>query len=78
MTNILTVIDYFSKKVWARAMESGTSKETAEAFESIVRETKTIPRVLHHDDGAEFEKDFQELIEKINKDQLDNKKHQIK
>ena len=50
MTNILTVIDYFSKKVWARGMESGTSKETAEAFESILRESKTIPRVLHHDD----------------------------
>merc|ERR1711991_479532 len=59
-------------------MESGTSKETAEAFQSILRETKTIPRILQHDDGAEFEKEFQELIEKINKDQLANKKHQIK
>ena len=78
MTNILTVIDYFSKKVWARGMESGTSKETAEAFESILRESKTIPRVLHHDDGAEFEKDFQDMIDKINKDQLSKKKHQMK
>ena len=78
MTNILTVIDYFSKKVWARGMESGTSKETAQAFASILREAKTIPRVLHHDDGAEFEKDFQEMIDDINKDQLSNKKHQMK
>ena len=78
MTNILTVIDYFSKKVWARAMITGTSEETADAFKSILRESKTIPRILHHDDGAEFEKDFREMIDDINKDQLSNKKHQIK
>ena len=78
MTNILSVIDYFSKKVWARAMKTGTSKETAEAFEDILRQAKTIPRVLHHDDGPEFEKDFQELIDNINKDQIADKKHQVK
>jgi len=62
MTNILTVIDYFSKKVWARAMEKGTSMETAEAFKTILQEVKTIPSVLHHDDGQEFEKGFKRWL----------------
>ena len=39
----------------------------AEAFEDILHRVKIIPRVLHHDDGPEFEKDFQELIDNVNR-----------
>ena len=78
MTNILTVIDYFSKKVWARAMKDGTALSTAKAFIEILDESKTRPRILHRDDGKEFAGEFKELIDNINKKQLQENSHQIK
>ena len=61
---ILTVINCFSKYVWAIPLKSKTEKEVAKAFESILSKI-TPPRNLHTDKGKEFyNRECKELFEK--------------
>jgi hypothetical protein len=43
---ILTVVDYFSRKVWLRALKSQTAINVRNALINIHVETKTYPRIV--------------------------------
>ena len=49
---ILTVIDVFSKYVWAIALKNKSGHEVSKAFQQIFKER--IPKKLHTDKGTEF------------------------
>ena len=51
---ILTVVDYFSRHVWARKMKTQTTINVTKALKSIVEETKTYPKIIQADNGNEF------------------------
>ena len=59
---IFTVIDYFSRKLWARAMRSQTATETRDALASICQEAGMFPYQLQHDRGGEFLKTFEPWV----------------
>ena len=64
-TRILTCVDFFSKKVWARPLESGTAAETKKELSNIMYEAKSKPRILMTDNGSEFiEAEFKKFLEK--------------
>ena len=66
---ILTVVDFFSKKVWARALSQNNAEQVLEGFYSICNETNpsTYPHILITDNGKEFtNKDFNQFC-KVNK-----------
>jgi transposase InsO family protein len=52
---ILTVCDYFSRKVWLRALKSQTATNVRNALMNIVAETKTYPRIVQADNRSEFQ-----------------------
>jgi len=51
---ILVVIDIFSRYAWTIKLKTKTGKETAEAFESIIKNAKAKPWALWVDQGKEF------------------------
>jgi transposase InsO family protein len=50
---ILTVCDFFSRKVWLRALKSQTAVNVRNAMVNVVAETKTYPRIIQADNGSE-------------------------
>ena len=65
-THILTVVDFFSKKVWARAMASGEAFVVQYAFQTIIQEAQSIPRILQTDNGVEFTSDvFRRYLQQL-------------
>ena len=52
---ILTVVDYFSRYVWLRALKAQTAINVRSALENIVSETKTYPKIIQADNGSEFQ-----------------------
>ena len=53
-THILTIVDFFSKKLWAVPLVSASSENVKNAFDDILRKTQTIPRIIQTDNGNEF------------------------
>ena len=51
---ILTVVDYFSRFVWARKMKTQTAINVTNSLKSIVQETNTYPKMIQEDNGSEF------------------------
>jgi hypothetical protein len=51
---ILTVIDIFSKRAWAKPLKSKTAQHVKPAFESIFN-TGHVPLLVQTDEGLEFE-----------------------
>ena len=51
---ILTVVDYFSRFIWAMKMKSQTAINVANALKSIVEETNTYPKMIQADNSSEF------------------------
>lgn len=51
---ILTVIDVFSKMLYARALKKKTPSEVINAFQSIFREADSKPTCIQTDKGGEF------------------------
>jgi hypothetical protein len=51
---ILTVVDYFSRKVWLRALKNQTAVNVRNALRSVVLESKTYPKIIQADNGSEF------------------------
>ena len=51
---ILTVVDYFSRFVWARKMKTQTAINVTNALKNIVQETNTYPKMIQEDNGSEF------------------------
>ena len=53
---LLTVIDVFSHKAWARPIKHKIGQEVKQAFESLFQETQgQLPNKLQTDQGKEFE-----------------------
>jgi len=46
---ILTIVDFFSKHVWARALRRMTAELVLQAFQSVCNETSTYPHTLTTD-----------------------------
>jgi len=64
---ILTVIDIHSRYAWAFPLKSKTAKETAEAFETIIQQTKALPYALWVDQGKEFlNKEVKKIMKNVN------------
>lgn len=57
---ILTVIDFFSKKVFAKPLLNAQSESIKNALEEICEENNTFPLILQTDNGSEFKKDVRE------------------
>ena len=55
---ILTVIDYFSKFVWAEALKNRTSETIKNAMIKITNESNTMPKTFQADNGSEFKGEF--------------------
>ena len=56
---ILTVVDHYSKKVWAEAITHPlNSIKTRNAFQAIINRSNTTPHILHSDNGPEFKDQF--------------------
>ena len=51
---ILTVVDYFSRYVWARKMKMQTAINVTKALKHIVQQTNTFPKMIQADNGSEF------------------------
>nr|XP_061782412.1 uncharacterized protein LOC133574295 isoform X3 [Nerophis lumbriciformis] len=63
---LITVIDVFSKKAYARVLKRKTADAVVKAFQSVLEESQ-IPRKLQTDAGKEFfNKSFQALMKKHN------------
>jgi IS30 family transposase len=63
---ILTVCDYFSRKVWLRALKSQTAINFKNALINIIAETKTYPRIVQADNGSEFRAETLEWFKEHN------------
>lgn len=51
---ILTAIDYFSRKVWARPLKNKEAETIRDGLESIFNEMTIKPHILQSDNGGEF------------------------
>jgi len=51
---ILTAIDYFSRKVWARPLKNKESETVLNALKSIFTEMTIKPHIIQSDNGSEF------------------------
>ena len=51
---ILTVIDCFTKKAWAKALKTKSAREVANALEQVINEADRAPLKLQTDKGSEF------------------------
>jgi hypothetical protein len=61
--SILVVVDYFSKKVWAKPLKNNTSIVTRDALNEIIEETNTTPHILQLDNGRDFLGEFKRYCE---------------
>jgi hypothetical protein len=52
---ILTIVDYFSRKVWLRPLKTQTAVNVRNSLQNLVEETKTYPRIIQADNGTEFQ-----------------------
>ena len=52
---ILSCEDYFSKKIWLRALIQKTSREVSNDMKSIFEETGITPKIIMKDNGKEFQ-----------------------
>ena len=59
---ILTVVDYFSRKVWLRPLQNQTAIIVRNALRSVVEEAKTYPKIIQADNGSEFKGETSEWM----------------
>ena len=52
--HILTAIDYFSRKVWARPLQNKKKETVLEGLQSIFDEMTIKPHIIQSDNGSEF------------------------
>ena len=65
---ILTIVDYYSKKVWAIPLRHGyTSGDNFKALMSVCEKEQTYPHIIQVDNGSQFQKDFKSSIDAHNK-----------
>ena len=69
----LTIVDFFSKKVWAIPNKDLKASSNFEAFMSICRQENTYPQIIQVDNGPAFYGDFKDLMNKHNEENPNNK-----
>ena len=69
----LTIVDFFSKKVWAIPNKDLEASSNFEAFMSICRKENTYPQIIRVDNGSSFYGDFKDLMNKHNEENPNNK-----
>ena len=66
-TSFLTIVDYYSKKVWGVPLPEGyDANANYVAFHSICARENTYPHIIQCDNGGNFKGNFQLLIEQNN------------
>jgi hypothetical protein len=63
---ILTVVDFFSRKCWLRALKSQTAINVRNAIINIVAETKTYPRIIQNNNGSEIKAETADWMKQNN------------
>jgi hypothetical protein len=63
---IFGMIDVHSKMLYAAPMRTKTSAEAARILEEIIRSNDLHIRVIQHDSGSEFLREFQTLLRSFN------------
>jgi hypothetical protein len=63
---ILTVVDYFSRKVWLRPLNTQTAVNVRNALVNLIQETKTYPRIIQADNGSEFQRETSDWMKEHN------------
>ncbi len=58
---ILVVVDYFSKKVWAKKLRNETAIVVRNAFAEICNDANTTPHILQIDNGSAFLAEFRQF-----------------
>jgi transposase InsO family protein len=65
---ILTIVDYYSKKVWAVPLRHGyTALNNFKALMSVCEKEQTYPHIIQVDNGATFKGLFKSSIDLHNK-----------
>jgi transposase InsO family protein len=59
---IFVAIDIFSRYVWAFSLTSKTTASTTRALVKLLAECREKPRLISHDQGAEFQGSFEALL----------------
>lgn len=62
---ILTVIDVFSKKAWAKPIKTKLAANVLVAFKKILKEGR-VPKRIHADKGREFKGEFSKYLKENN------------
>ena len=65
---ILTVIDYFTKYVWAEPLKDTQSLSVKNAMIKITDESNTMPKTFQADNGSEFKGEFSDWTHSNNID----------
>lgn len=63
-SNILVVIDVFTRFAWVRPMKTKTVAECTSAMESILNSVSEKPKRVNTDNGGEFAREFTEMLTK--------------
>ena len=69
----LTIVDYFSKKVWAIPNKDLEAKSNFKALMSVCLKENTFPQIIQVDNGTAFYGDFKDLINTHNEEHPNNK-----
>jgi hypothetical protein len=72
---IFGMIDVHSKMLYAAPLKTKTSAETARILEEIIRSNDLHIRVIQHDSGSEFLREFQTLLRSQNIKQVTSQPH---
>jgi hypothetical protein len=72
---IFGMIDVHSKMLYAAPLKTKTSAETARILEEIIQSNDLHIRVIQHDSGSEFLREFQTLLRSLNIKQVTSQPH---
>ena len=64
----LTIVDFFSKKVWAIPNKDLKSKNNFEALMSVCKKENTYPQIIQVDNGSSFYGEFKDLMNQHNEE----------
>ena len=63
---MMTVIDTLSRHVWAKPIRNKEAASVASALREVFTEAKAVPKILHSDNGGEFDAETAELCKDRN------------
>ena len=69
----LSIVDFFSKKVWAIPNKDLKSKNNFEALMSVCKKENTYPQIIQVDNGSSFYGEFKDLMNQHNEENPNQK-----